>query len=333
MNVKLWIEALRVIPRLTKEEWNGLDLISRWLVVTRSAVFIMTFLSSAIGGILAWRDGQFDWFLWILTTIGLIMAHASNNILNDITDYFKGVDKNNYFRAQYGPHPLEHGFLSLKQLFAYFIITLLIGTLIGLYLIYVRGDGVLWLFLAGLFFLLFYTYPLKYFGLGELAVLLVWGPLMIGGTYYVITGQWKWEVAIASLPYALGVTSVLFGKHIDKIDADKLKAVRTFPVLVGEKIARWIAIFLISMQYITVVYLVIIGFFSPIMLIVFLAIKDLIKTISIFLKPKPDRKPDDYPESAWPLWFVAYAFVHNRKFGILFMFGLLLETLYTHFVV
>ncbi len=333
MNVRLWFQALRVIPRLTKEEWKGLDLISRWLVVTRSAVFIMTFLSSAIGGILAWRDGQFDWFLWVLTTIGLIMAHASNNILNDITDYFKGVDRNNYFRAQYGPHPLEHGFLSLKQLLAYFIITLLIGALIGLYLIYVRGEGVLWLFLAGLFFLLFYTYPLKYFGLGELAVLLVWGPLMIGGTYYVITGQWKWEVAIASLPYALGVTSVLFGKHIDKIDADRAKGVRTFPVLVGEKVARWIAILLISMQYITTVYLVITGFFSPIMLIVFLAVKDFISTIKVFLGPKPDTKPDDYPETAWPLWFVAYAFVHNRKFGILFMLGLLVETLYTRFIV
>lgn len=333
MNVKLWFQALRVIPRLTKEEWKRLDLISRWLVVTRSAVFVMTFLSSTIGGILAWRDGQFDWLLWILTTIGLIMAHASNNILNDITDYFKGIDRNNYFRAQYGPHPLEHGFLSLKQLFAYFIITLLIGALIGLYLIYVRGEGVLWLFLAGLFFLFFYTYPLKYFGLGELAVLLVWGPLMIGGTYYVITGQWKWEVAIASLPYAFGVTSVLFGKHIDKIDADRSKDVRTFPVLVGEKVARWISTLLISMQYITIVYLVIIGFFSPIMLIVFLAIKDFIKTINVFLKPKPDTKPDDYPETAWPLWFVAYAFVHNRKFGILFMFGLFLETLYSRFIV
>ncbi len=322
-----------MIPKLTKEEWNSLDLISRWLVVSRSAVFVMTFLSSAIGGILAWRDGQFDWFLWILTTIGLIMAHASNNILNDITDYFKGVDRNNYFRAQYGPHPLEHGFLSLKQLLAYFIITLLIGALIGLYLVYIRGEGVLWLFLAGLFFLLFYTYPLKYFGLGELAVLLVWGPLMIGGTYYVITGQWKWEVAIASLPYALGVTSVLFGKHIDKIDADKLKGVKTFPVLVGEKIARWIAIFLITMQYITIVYLVVIGFFTPIMLIVFLAIKDFITTVKIFSKPKPNTRPNDYPETAWPLWFVAYAFVHNRKFGILFMLGLLLETIYIHFIV
>ncbi len=322
-----------MIPRISREEWRSLDIVSRWLVITRSAVFVMTFLSSAIGGILAWKDGQFDWLLWFLTTIGLIMAHASNNILNDITDYFKGVDRNNYFRAQYGPHPLEHGFLSLKQLTAYFLITLLIGILIGVFLIYVRGEGILWLFIAGLFFLLFYTYPLKYFGLGELAVLIVWGPLMVGGTYYVITGQWKWEVVIASLPYALGVTSVLFGKHIDKIEADKTKGVNTFPVLVGERLARWITIALFSLQYLTVVYLVIIGFFTPIMLIVFLAIKDFITTVRIFAKSKPKERPEDYPSDAWPLWFVAYAFLHNRKFGILFIIGLLLETIVTRFTV
>ena len=62
----------------------------------------------------------------------------------------------------------------------------------------------------GAFFVLFYTFPLKYIGLGEVAVLLVWGPLMVGGAYHVITGRWDWQVALASLPYALGTTTVLF---------------------------------------------------------------------------------------------------------------------------
>ena len=48
--------------------------------------------------------------------------------------------------------------------------------------------------------MLFYTWPLKYIGLGEIAVLLVWGPLMIGGGYFVITGVWDWNVVLAGLP-------------------------------------------------------------------------------------------------------------------------------------
>ena len=92
--------------------------------------------------------------------------------------------------------------------------------------------------LAGAFFVLFYTWPLKYYGLGEPAVLLVWGPLMLGGTYYVVAGQWSWPVIWFSLLYALGPTSVLFGKHIDKIDLDEEKRVHTLPVLLGEARAR-----------------------------------------------------------------------------------------------
>ena len=58
MNVSMWGKALRVIPRVSKDEWIGLDVISRWLIATRSAVLIMTFISAAIAGILAFRDGN-----------------------------------------------------------------------------------------------------------------------------------------------------------------------------------------------------------------------------------------------------------------------------------
>ena len=42
----------------------------------------------------------------------------------------------------------------------------------------------------------------------------------------------------ATLPYALGVTTVIFGKHIDKLEADQQKNINTLPVLIGEKAAR-----------------------------------------------------------------------------------------------
>ena len=54
---------------------------------------------------------------------------------------------------------------------------------------------------------MFYTWPLKGMAMGEIAVLIVWGPLMIGGGHYVLTHQWNWFVVIASLPYVLGVTT------------------------------------------------------------------------------------------------------------------------------
>jgi len=326
MNFSMWKKALTVMPHVTKEEWNKLDIISKWLIATRAAVLIMTFISAAIAGILAYQQEMFNFWLWLLVTIGLLMAHATNNLFNDITDYYKGVDKDNYYRSQYGPQPLVHGLLSKKQMFTYAIVTGLIALSIAGLLLYLRGGLTIWLIIGGAIFVLFYTFPLKYIGLGEIAVLIVWGPLMIGGGYYVITGVWEWNIILASMPYALGVTAVIFGKHIDKIPMDKAKNIHTLPVLLGEKISRYAVIGLMVLQYLFVFYLVAIQFFSLVLLVVVFAIPTLIKILPMFNKPKPDEKPDDYPD-IWPNYFVAAAFVHNRRFGLLFLLGLVLDSL------
>ena len=62
------------------------------------------------------------------------------------------------------------------------------------------------------------------------------------------------------------------------------------------------------------------------MLIVFLALPTFLQIYPKFLKPKPETRPEG--QIGWPLYFVGYAFVNNRKFGSLFMFGLLIDVLY-----
>jgi 1,4-dihydroxy-2-naphthoate octaprenyltransferase len=324
MNISMWGKALRIIPRISKDEWDHLDVISKWLIATRAAVLVMTFISAAISGILAYQHGLFNFTYWLLLTIGLIMAHATNNLLNDYTDYARGVDQDNYYRAQYGPQPLVHGLMNRRQLLTYAVVTGLIALAAGAVLVYVRGLPALWLLLGGAFFVLFYTWPLKYIALGEISVLIVWGPLMIGGGYFVITGVWDWNVVLAGLPYALGVTGVIFGKHIDKYQVDKERHIHTLPVVLGEKASRFVLLGLLVLQYILVVYLVITGFFSWIMLIVFLSITVFLQILPMFRAPKPEHKPDDYPD-VWPNYFVAAAFLHNRRFGSLFMLGLILS--------
>jgi 1,4-dihydroxy-2-naphthoate polyprenyltransferase len=324
MNFQMWRKALQIIPRISKAEWLELDIISRWLIATRAVVLVMTFLSGAFAGIFAYRAGHFDWVLWLLMTFGLVMAHATNNLLNDYTDYVKGVDQDNYYRAQYGPQPLVHGLLTKRGLLTYAAITGLIALAAGVALILLRG-GLTWIFLAlGMFFVLFYTWPLKYIALGEIAVLIVWGPLMVGGGYYVITGTWDWNVVIGSLPYALGVTGVIFGKHIDKFEVDKARRIHTLPVVMGEKFSRYTLVAIFIIQYLAVIYLVAVRFFTPLPLVVLLAIPVLRQILPMFRGPKPAEKPADYPE-VWPNYFVAAAFQHNRRFGSLFLLGLILD--------
>ena len=154
MNVAMWGKALQVIPRISKEEWDRLDVISKWLISTRAAVLIMTFISSAVAGILAFQNGHFNLGLWVLITLGLLLAHATNNLLNDYTDYMRGVDKDNYFRAQYGPQPLEHGLMTRRQLLTYAAVTGLLALITGVAAILLSGGYTrLFLGLGGLFVL------------------------------------------------------------------------------------------------------------------------------------------------------------------------------------
>ena len=326
MNFPMWRKAISVIPDVTKSEWDALDVISKWLISTRAAVLVMTFMSAALAGLFAWRDGKFSFLPWLALTLGLILAHASNNIFNDYTDFVRGVDKDNYYRNIYGAQPVASGLMTKRQHLTYFAVTVLAAAFFGLSLLYYTGfSTTTWILIGlGAFFLLFYTWPLKGMALGEVAVLIVWGPLMIGGGYYVLTQTWSWNVVVASLPYVLGVTTVIFGKHIDKLVMDKAKGIHTLPVVIGEKASRYAVLAMMIAPYLFTVYLILIRFFTPVMLIVFLAIPTFLQIYPRFLQPKPETRPEG--QIGWPLYFVGYAFYNNRKFGAFFILGLLLDT-------
>jgi 1,4-dihydroxy-2-naphthoate polyprenyltransferase len=325
MNFAMWRKALNVIPEVSKPEWDQLDVISKWLISTRAAVLIMTFISAALAGLFAWRDHSFSFLPWLALTLGLILAHASNNIFNDYTDFVRGVDKDNYYRNIYGAQPIASGLMTKRQHLTYFVVTALIALVLGLYLVFYTGfNPTTWMLIGlGAFFLLFYTWPLKGMALGEVAVLVVWGPLMIGGGYYVLTQHWSWNVVLASLPYVLGVTTVIFGKHIDKLEMDKAKGIHTLPVIIGEKVSRYAVLAMMVAAYLFTFYLIAVKFFTPVMLIVLLALPTFLQIYPKFLQPKPKERPEG--QIGWPLYFVGYAFVNNRKFGSLFMFGLLID--------
>jgi 1,4-dihydroxy-2-naphthoate octaprenyltransferase len=319
----MWAQALNSMPKLTREEWGELDVVARWLVATRASVLFMTFMSAALGGLLAVADGVFDWLTWSVCCLGLVFAHATNNLLNDYTDSRRGIDKDNYYRNQYGVHVLEDGLLSPGRFWGYVGVTGGVAIALGLWLIWTRSGLTMHLMLAGAFFVLFYTWPLKYYGLGEPAVLLVWGPLMVGGTYYVMAGRWSWDVTWLSLLYALGPTSVLFGKHIDKSDLDAAKSVRTLPVLLGEGQARLWVIVMLALQYLGCIALVLSDKAHWILLAVLINLPVLGRLQKAFRAPKPAARPAEFPEAVWPLWFSAFTFDHTRKFTSLFILALL----------
>ncbi len=320
-----WKEVLAT-ANLSSEKL--MDPVSKWLIITRAAVFSMTLMSGLIGGLLAVTQTEKpDWLNFGLAVLGLILAHAANNMTNDYFDTESGVDSDEYARALYAPHPILSGLVSKRGLLTAILLVNLIDAMIMILLTLRTGWPVLVFAFLGLFISVFYVAPpikLKHRGLGEPGVFLIWGPLMIGGTYYVTAGQLPpLSVWLSTIPYALIVTTVLIGKHIDKLDADKAKGIHTLPVLLGERVSLWLNIALMLAYYIVIIALVITGGLGIWTLLVLLALPRLIRILNIYREPKPAEPPQDYP--VWPLWFVSAAFFHNRLAGGLFVLGLILN--------
>ncbi|MDK1028376.1 MAG: prenyltransferase [Anaerolineae bacterium] len=329
VNFKMWRDATwQLIKMDDKEEWDALDLVSKWLIATRAAVTLVTLYSCVIAGILAARDGYFSWAPFLIVTLGLFIAHGTNNLLNDYTDYSRGLDNDNYFRTQYGVHPLVQGFFTKSQQFKWFLVSGMLAALTGVFALFYTNFNpiVIALFALGGVVLLAYTYPFKYWGLGELAIFLIWGPIMIAGVYFVLSGVWNWNVVLVGIPYGLGVSSINLAKHIDKYDDDVARGVGTFPVRAGEAIARrvdQISIFLIYAVILTLIFIS--RYFTPAMLIVFLATKDALRFVNVLKTPRPEKAPKGW--TLWPVWFSGFAFQHNRIFGGFILLGLVLDAL------
>ena len=303
-----------------------MDPVSRWLIITRACVFSMTFTSGVIGGLLAAGSAAPNWGFLALATFGLLLAHASNNMVNDYFDFRGGLDAGDYPRLEYSPHPIASGMISQGRLLAAILALTAVDGVIALYFSWAVGPLVLALAVAGLAISVAYVagpFPLKYLGLGELGIFLVWGPLMIGGTYYVTAGSLPLWVLWASVPYGVMVTTVIIGKHLDKADQDRERGVRTLPVAIGVAAALRLNRVLMIGFFLAIIGLVAAGILGLWVLLVVLALPRLRQVLRVFSEPMPQERPEGYP--VWPLWYVSAAFVITRRAGALFLLGLLLN--------
>ncbi|MFN2543789.1 MAG: prenyltransferase [Actinomycetota bacterium] len=307
------------------------DTVSKWLVLTRACVQPMTLTAAAVAGLLAVHAPGFNSLLFGLAAVGIVLAHASNNLMNDLFDLDVGADTEDYPRALYAPHPVLSGMITRSGLLRAAAVVNALDLAILVALALLRDPWVLAFALGGFLVSAGYAAPplrLKKHGLGEPSVLLVWGPLMVGGTYYAAVGHLPWHVVADTIPYALLCTAVLMGKHLDKLEWDAPKGVGTLPVLLGERRARVLTQALMAGFYVSIGALAATGALSAWSLVALLGVTRLVPVWRVYSKPKPDGPPPEYPDyPIWPLWFTAAAFVHARRAGALFVLGLVLAAL------
>jgi 1,4-dihydroxy-2-naphthoate octaprenyltransferase len=323
--LRSWRHALSTV----NPPQGDVDPVTRWLVITRAGVLPMTLTAGAMAGLLAVRARGFAAGWFALAFVGIVLAHISNNLLNDLFDTDVGLDTGDYPRALYAPHPILSGMVTRQRLVGAAIAVNWLAIAIMIVLVAARGPLVLAFGLAGVLLNVAYTAPpvrLKRRGLGELDVLLVWGPLMLAGTYYSAVGHLPWRVWIAGLPYGLLCTAVLMGKHIDKLPWDAREGVGTLPVLVGEPRARRVTEALMAGFYVALVVCVLLGALPWPALAAVGAVPLLVRALKALRRPRPERPPRGFP--VWPLWFAAFAFTHTRRAGALLVAGLAIAAIF-----
>jgi 1,4-dihydroxy-2-naphthoate octaprenyltransferase len=254
-----------------------------------------------------------NWFNFLLAVIAITLSHAINNMLNDYFDLRGGVDDDEYVRAMYAPHPVLSGLVSKVKLLSVVALFNIIFLAITLYFFFTGYELALVFAILGFFLSIAYVAPpfnFKKRGLGEFSVLLVWGPLMTGVVYYVTMGTIDVFILLAPFPYAITV-------------ADTAKNINTLPVILGEKLARQVTQILMISYYPLVFLLLWFKVVGIAVLLVFLALPTLYKSLKVYNKPKPDDSGEKW--TGWPLFFVGWSFYHSRAAGGLFILGLLIN--------
>lgn len=317
------VYALRTTNPPPDRPIASLDGLTRWVVVTRAAVLPMTLFAGLVAGLLAVRADGFSTWMFGLALLGILLAHTSNNLMNDLADTDVGLDTALYPRALYAPHPILSGLVTRTQLLGAIAACTLADLVIMVVLASRRGWPVIAFAVGGFLLSYAYTAPplrLKKHGLGEPDVFLTWGPLMVAGTYFSAVGRLPWQVWVASVPYGLLCTTVLMGKHIDKIRYDAPTGTRTIPVILGEDRARAATIGLVLGFYVTVVAAVAVQALPWPSLVVLGYLPIARKVTRALRSPRPAEPPKGFP--VWPLWFAAICFVHTSRAGALLVLGL-----------
>jgi 1,4-dihydroxy-2-naphthoate polyprenyltransferase len=320
-----WARAFTGFYPPLAEDLVHLDPIARFLYSARSVILVISFQAALLAGLLALTDRRFEPVPFGLVLIGYVVLHAISNLSNDYFGARRGHDTDDSPRRRYTVHPLLSGAVSARLLVTGLVVLAAVAIAIGVYFIELRGGGAVLLVATG--GLLLWAYDaapraLKELGLGELAAFVVWGPLMVAGGYYVITGQVSNAALLASVPYGLGVMSILVGKHIDQRQFDAGKHQRTLPVVLGERWARILNRGSVIAMYVIIAAGVAIGVLTPFALLVLFAWPRAWRAVRVMSAPAPSEPPAGYV--GWPLWYHRVCLVHNRLFGWLYVAGLAL---------
>lgn len=248
----------------------------------RAFSFPASLIPCLLGAMLALlQAGSASWYLMPFIAISLLFLHAGSNVISDVDDFRHGVDAKETLG---GSRVLPAGLLSPKEMFRFGMILFGLAVLFGLPIILDRGMMILWLGIIGIVGGFFYTgRPIgyKYIALGDIFIFLLYGPAIVTGTLYALTGVFSLSAALISVPLGLLVTGILQANNLRDIINDRKANIKTLATVFGEGFAKGEYVFLIVGAYITVILLVVFNVLTIWSLLVFLSLPIALKNMNL----------------------------------------------------
>lgn len=301
----------------------------KWWISFRPFSFPASTMPVIFGTVLAYvyGGGVFNLWYFLLAFFAMVFLHSGANVLNDIIDFNKGLDK--------VPAPVSGGvvrrIISIREARIASFILFGTGTLMGLALAYFTSPWLLLIGVPGIFIGIFYSIggriALKYHALGDLAVFLNFGTLGALGAWYVQTEYFSWIPVIWALPMSMLVIGILHANNWRDIKSDREGNIHTIASMLGDRASLKYYGYLIFGPFFVVLALVLLPYFAfpnvPFMPFTFgIVLLSLPMALKLWQKALQRKEPKN------PIDFVALdgaTAQFNLVFGLLCTFAVVLE--------
>jgi 1,4-dihydroxy-2-naphthoate octaprenyltransferase len=258
------------------------ETLHHWIQASRPPFFIATLIPLAAGWMMAGKLGAWRPWRMLLVLLGSFMVHLATNLADDYFDHIQGTDDG---LAIGGSRVIQEGKIAPRTILKAVILLyalafgIAVSTMAALDL-----WGLTPFVLLAWFGSFFYVAPpirYGYLGLGELSVGINMGPVMVVGTYWVISGRMDWAPFLISIPIGLMVAVILYYQSLPDMETDLAVRKYTVAVRLGRRRAFYGLILFWVLIYGSIIGLVITGYLARPALLSLLTIPLFIRLLNI----------------------------------------------------
>ncbi|AEB26042.1 1,4-dihydroxy-2-naphthoate polyprenyltransferase [Bacillus sp. L381] len=252
--------------------------------LTRPHTLTASFVPVLLGTVLAMFYVKVDFLLFLAMLFSCLWIQIATNLFNEYYDFKRGLDTED--SVGIGGAIVRHG-MKPKTILQLALGSYAIALVLGVYICMSSSWWLAAIGLAGMLIGYLYTggpLPIAYTPFGELFSGICMGSVFVLISFFIQTGEVNEQSILISIPIAILVGAINLSNNIRDIEEDKKGGRKTLAILMGHRGAVIILAASFAIAYIWIVGLVIMGYTSPWLFLVFLSVPKPIQAVKGFVK-------------------------------------------------